>query len=58
MKKIPIPETERKWLRCPNCGAKTILYSNTAECSGVYVMCTRNCKRVFEAKIENGKQVQ
>ena len=57
MKKIPIPETERKWLRCPNCGAKTIVYSNNAVCSGVYVMCTRNCKSVFEAKIENGKQV-
>jgi len=58
MNKIPIPETERKWLRCPHCGAKTILYSNIAVCSGVYVKCTRGCKSIFEVKIENGKQVQ
>lgn len=58
MKKIPIPETERKWLRCPNCGAKTILYANNAISSGVFIKCTRGCKTTFEVKIKNGKQVQ
>lgn len=52
------PPIERKWLRCPHCGAKVLLYDNTAECSGVYVKCTRGCKAEFEVKIINGEQVQ
>ena len=54
MNDIPKPPIERQWLRC---GAKTILYDNTANCSGVFIKCTRNCKREFEVKIVNGKQV-
>lgn len=57
MNEIPKPPIERQWLRCPRCGAKTILYDNTANCSGVFIKCTRNCKREFEVKILNGKQV-
>lgn len=53
----PKPPLERFWLRCPHCGAKTLLYDNTAECSGVYAKCTRGCKREFELIIHNGKQV-
>lgn len=53
----PKPPIERFWLRCPHCGAKTLIYDNTAECSGVYAKCTRGCKREFEIKIHNGKQV-
>lgn len=53
----PKPPLERFWLRCPHCGAKTLLYDNTAECSGVYAKCTRGCKREFEIIIINGKQV-
>ena len=43
---------------CPYCGAKTILYDNTAHCSGVFVKCTRGCKSEFEVKITEGNQVQ
>lgn len=49
------PPLERKWLLCPHCGAKTILYDNTANCSGVFLKCTRGCKLEFEVKIKNGK---
>ena len=54
---IRIPPTEKKWLLCPYCGAKTILYDNVAECRGVYIKCTRGCKATFEVKITQGKQV-
>lgn len=54
---IKIPPIERKWLLCPHCGAKTVLYDNTANCSGVHIKCTRGCKREFEIIIRNGKQV-
>jgi hypothetical protein rflaF_05874 len=57
MLEIPKPALKRKWLRCPYCGAKTILYDNTAECSGVFLKCTRGCKKEFEVKIKNGNQV-
>lgn len=55
---LRIPPTEKRWLRCPYCGAKTILYDNAAECRGVHIKCTRGCKREFEVKIQNGKPVQ
>lgn len=55
---IILPPIERRWLRCPYCGAKTVLFDNTAHCSGVFVKCTRGCKREFEVKITEGKQVQ
>ena len=49
--------TERKWIICPNCGAKHSLYDNTANCNGVYLKCTRGCKKEFELVIEEGNQV-
>ena len=49
--------TETKWIRCPNCGAKHSLYSNTAECHGVFLKCTRGCKCEFELIIEKGDQM-
>lgn len=55
---IPKPPLQKYWLRCPCCGAKTILYDNTANCSGVFVKCTRGCGLEFEVKIINGKPVQ
>lgn len=54
MKEILKPSLERKWLFCPNCGAKTILYDNTANCNGVFIKCTRGCKIEFEVRIKNG----
>lgn len=54
VKAIPKPPLERKWLYCPHCGAKTILYDNTANCSGVFIKCTRGCKQEFEVKFQNG----
>lgn len=57
MKNILKPPLEKKWVRCPNCGAKTILYDNTAECKGLYVKCTRGCGQEFEVKIKQGNQV-
>lgn len=57
MERIKLPPIERQWLRCPYCGAKVILYDNTAHCAGVYAKCTRGCKREFEVKIQKGKQV-
>ena len=52
---IKIPPTRRDWLRCPRCGAKVILYDNTANCSGVHVKCRRGCGIEFEVKIKNGQ---
>lgn len=54
---IRMPPLERRWLLCPRCGAKTILYDNTASCSGVYIKCTRGCKTEFEVTIKEGKPV-
>ena len=55
--KIKMPPLRREWVRCPNCGAKVVLYDNTASCNGVHIKCTRGCKQEFELKIVNGKQV-
>jgi len=52
--KVP---TERKWIRCPYCGAKCSIYDDTADCHGVYLICTRKCKHEFELVIENGEQI-
>lgn len=58
LNELKLPPLRREWVRCPSCGAKTILYDNTAKCSGVYIKCTRGCKKEFELVIINGKQVQ
>jgi len=52
---IKKPSLEKKWLLCPFCGAKTILYDNTANCTGIFIKCTRGCKLEFEVKIQDGK---
>lgn len=57
MMDIQKPALERAWVRCPFCGAKVILYDNTAQCKGVFAKCTRGCKREFEVVIEDGKQI-
>lgn len=54
---IPQAPIERIWARCPHCGAKAIIFDNTATCSGVFLKCTRGCGREFELVIQNGKQV-
>lgn len=51
------PPVEKKWVRCPYCGAKHSIYDNTAECHGVELKCTRGCGQIFELVIENGEQV-
>ena len=51
---IPKPILWKKWVICPYCSAKTILYDNTANCSGVYLKCTRGCRKEFEILILNG----
>ena len=53
-----MPATRREWVKCPFCNAKHSLYTNKAECRGVYVKCTRGCGREFEIIIRNGKQVK
>ncbi|MBR6102632.1 MAG: hypothetical protein IKP95_09400 [Ruminococcus sp.] len=50
------PVYEKKWVRCPYCGAKVCIYDNNAECKGVYLKCTRGCRREFELKISKGEQ--
>lgn len=54
--KIKMPAIERKWARCPFCGAKVTIYDNTASCRGVFVKCSRGCKREFELVIVDGEQ--
>ena len=55
---IKVPQLLRKWAKCPYCGAKTVLYDNTANCNGLHIKCTRGCKGEFELIIENGKQIK
>ena len=51
---------EKVKIRCPHCGYEMPeQYDQTADCRGVFVRCKgRDCKREFEIKIENGKQVK
>ena len=53
---IKLPALERKWARCPYCNAKVTIYDNTADCHGVFMKCSRSCKKVFELVIVNGEQ--
>lgn len=57
IKKIEKIGTKREWICCPYCGAKYTLYDNTAECHGVFPVCTRGCHKEFELIIRDGKQV-
>ena len=56
---IKKPQIERFWVVCPHCGSKVCIYDNTAHAEGVFMKCTRNqnCKKEFELKIKNGKQI-
>ncbi len=56
MKAIEKPPVMRTWARCPGCGAKLVLFDNTASCRGVFVKCTRGCGREVELIIVNGEQ--
>lgn len=51
------PQLERFWATCPYCGAKVVIFDNTSNCSGVFLKCTRACKKEFELKIQKGKQI-
>lgn len=53
---IKIPALQKNWARCTECGHKTVLFDNTANCSGVWLKCTRGCGKEFELVIVNGKQ--
>jgi transcription elongation factor Elf1 len=50
------PQLLKKWAVCPFCGAKVVIFDNTSNCSGVFVKCTRKCKKEFELIIQNGNQ--
>lgn len=54
---IKFPATRKMWAVCPYCRAKGILYDDTANCRGVWLKCTRGCKREYELIIKDGKQV-
>jgi len=54
--KIIKPPLQKSWARCPYCNSKTILYDNTANCKGIFVKCTRGCKKVFELIVIDGIQ--
>ena len=56
-KELPKAATNRKWAVCPCCGAKTTIYDDTAECHGVWMKCTRGCKKEFELVVRGGKQI-
>jgi len=56
MDAIRKPDLIRKWARCPYCGAKSVIYTNNADCSGVFIKCSRGCKTVFELVIVDGEQ--
>lgn len=51
------PSLERKWAVCTVCGSKSVIYDNTAECSGVFIKCQRGCKCEYELIIRNGQQI-
>ncbi len=52
-------EKKVKRVHCTECGYKMPLsYASDAECKGVFAICKgRNCRRPFEIRIENGKQI-
>ncbi|MGN1165071.1 MAG: hypothetical protein ACI4S2_01420 [Lachnospiraceae bacterium] len=50
IKKIRIPPIERRWYKCPKCGAKLAIIDNTTRCSHLFIKC-RVCKNEIEVKI-------
>jgi len=49
------PAIERRWAVCPHCGKRLVIYTNNAQCSGVYIRC-KNCRKEAELSISGGKQ--
>ena len=49
-------ETKRVWFRCKKCNKKLFLYSNIANCNGVYEKC-KNCGYENNVKIKSGKVI-
>lgn len=47
-------------IQCPYCNYEMpITFSKDAICKGVFIKCKgRNCKKIFEAKIDKGKQIK
>lgn len=54
---LPKVATKRIWAICPKCGAKVVLFDDTANCSGVWCKCTRKCGTQFELIVVDGKQL-
>ena len=50
IKKIRIPPLERRWYKCPKCGAKLAIIDNTTRCNNLFIKC-RVCKNETEVKI-------
>ena len=55
---IKKPPVEKKWYLCPYCGAKILLYDNTASCGGVFTTCSRGCRREVEIILKDGEPVK
>ena len=55
-----IVNQKMRMVKCPYCGYEMPLrLSQTADCKGVFIKCKgKNCKQIFEIKINNGKQVK
>lgn len=48
---------KKSWMHCPECGKEQkILYTNIANCSGVFLKC-KYCKKEFEVNITDGVQI-
>lgn len=53
-------EIRRKKVRCPYCGhEQNVQYIPGAVSRGIYMRCkARQCKREFEVRIDNGREVK
>ena len=50
VRKIRVPPLERRWYKCPKCGAKLAIVDNTTRCNDLFIKC-RVCKNEIEVKI-------
>ena len=53
---VKIPPVRKLWAICPYCKAKTVLYDDQANCSGIWIKCRRGCGMEHELVIKDGKQ--
>lgn len=53
---MKLPKIRRMWVECPHCGSHDRIFDNTANCNGVFSKC-KSCKKEFEIKIKDGKQI-